>query len=58
VLFNLAAHSSYIKPLREEISSILKEDGWNKIALEKMRKLDSFIKESQRVNGCAPGTSS
>jgi cytochrome P450 len=53
VLFNLATHTSYVEPLREEISKIIQEEGWNKISLEKMRKLDSFIKESQRVYGSA-----
>ncbi|KAF5349930.1 hypothetical protein D9756_009063 [Leucocoprinus leucothites] len=48
VLFNLAAYPSYIEPLREEISSVVNAEGWNKISFEKMKKLDSFVKESQR----------
>ncbi|KAF5363880.1 hypothetical protein D9756_000065 [Leucocoprinus leucothites] len=51
VLFNLATYSSYIEPLREEISKIIELEGWNKISIEKMRKLDSFVKESQRLHG-------
>ncbi|KAI0714847.1 cytochrome P450 [Earliella scabrosa] len=50
-LFDLAAAPEYIQPLREEIESVLAVEGWTKIAMGKMWKLDSFLKESQRVNG-------
>ncbi|XP_006456956.1 hypothetical protein AGABI2DRAFT_78683, partial [Agaricus bisporus var. bisporus H97] len=53
VLFSLASYTSYIKPLREEISTIVEAEGWTKSAFDKMRKLDSFIKETQRVHGCS-----
>ena len=52
-LYNLAAHTEYIQPLREEVEGIIAEEGWTKASLGKMRKLDSFLKESQRVNGVA-----
>ncbi|KAI0758034.1 cytochrome P450 [Fomes fomentarius] len=48
-LYNLAAHTQYIQPLREEIEGIVREDGWSKLSLGKMRKLDSFLKESMRL---------
>ncbi|KAJ8469311.1 hypothetical protein ONZ51_g9081 [Trametes cubensis] len=48
-LYNLAAHTEYIQPLREEVESIISEDGWSKASLGKMRKLDSFLKESMRL---------
>ncbi|KAF5350114.1 hypothetical protein D9756_009061 [Leucocoprinus leucothites] len=51
VLFDLAIYKSYIEPLREEISTIVEAEGWNKVSIEKMKKLDSFMKESQRVHG-------
>ena len=50
-LFHLAAEPHYIGPLREEIESVIKEEGFTKIAMTKMWKLDSFMKESQRMNG-------
>ncbi|EJD07489.1 cytochrome P450 [Fomitiporia mediterranea MF3/22] len=50
-LFHLAAEPHYIPPLREEIEQVIKEEGWSKIAMTKMWKLDSFMKESQRING-------
>lgn len=37
--------------LREEVEGVVKEHGWSKITMGKMRKLDSFMRESQRVNG-------
>ncbi|KXN88011.1 Ent-kaurene oxidase, partial [Leucoagaricus sp. SymC.cos] len=51
VLLSLAAYTSYIEPLREEISSAVEREGWTKSAIEQMRKLDSFVKESQRLYG-------
>ena len=50
VVLDLAAHPEYIQPLREEMEAVIKEDGGavQKTTLRKMRKLDSFIKESFR----------
>ncbi|KAF8897197.1 cytochrome P450 [Infundibulicybe gibba] len=50
-LYDLAVHPEYIKPLREEVEAVIKEDGWSKTAMGKMRKLDSFLRESQRLTG-------
>jgi cytochrome P450 len=52
-LYHLAAYPEYAKPLREEIEAVIAEEGWSKISLGKMRRLDSFIKEAQRVAGIA-----
>ncbi|EJC98410.1 cytochrome P450, partial [Fomitiporia mediterranea MF3/22] len=49
-LFQLASEPNYNPPLREEIEQVIKEEGWSKIAMTKMWKLDSFMKESQRMN--------
>jgi hypothetical protein len=35
--------------MREEIQTVIEEEGWTKSALIKMRKVDSFIRESQRL---------
>ncbi len=49
--YDMATRPEYIAALREEIEQAVKEDGgWQKTTLTKMRKLDSFMKESQRVN--------
>lgn len=50
-LFDLIARPEYLVPLREEVEQVLREDGgWKKTSLTKMRKLDSFMRESQRLN--------
>ncbi len=65
VLLDLAARPEYIAELREEIEAVLAEDGEEldengqpfirKSSFAKMRKLDSFIRESQRFNGLGFG---
>ena len=54
-LFDLAAHPEWQEILREEIHIVLQEDGnehgmLTRKSVPKLRKLDSFIKESQRVS--------
>ncbi|KAJ6470567.1 cytochrome P450 [Mycena vitilis] len=48
-LYNLASNLEYIGPLREEIESVVRAEGWTKEAINKMVKLDSFFKESSRI---------
>jgi hypothetical protein len=36
--------------MREEADRIIAEEGWTKAAMGRMRKIDSFLKESQRLN--------
>lgn len=56
LLYDIVAHSEYIPGLVEEITEALKEDGrWTKQNLAKLRKLDSFMKESQRLNPIGMG---
>ncbi|CAL8578040.1 hypothetical protein XPA_003842 [Xanthoria parietina] len=51
VLYDLATYPDYVEPLREEIRNTADADGgWHKSSYTKLRKLDSFIKESQRRN--------
>ncbi|KAI0060022.1 cytochrome P450 [Artomyces pyxidatus] len=56
MLYHLAAEPNHIKPLREEVESVIAADGWTKTSMGKMRKIDSFIRESQRLHG--PGHTS
>jgi cytochrome P450 len=49
-LLNLATYPQYCTPLREEASDVINRDGWTKIAMTKLVKMDSFLKESQRFN--------
>ena len=55
VLYDLCSKPEYFKTLRQEIEDALAVTGgeWSIAALRRMEKLDSFIKESQRMN--APG---
>ncbi|EIW64803.1 cytochrome P450 [Trametes versicolor FP-101664 SS1] len=50
-LYHLAERPELLKPLREEIESLINEEGWTKNSMAKMWKLDSFLRESQRHNG-------
>ena len=56
-IYDLAAHPEYIQPLRDEAHQVLRKHGgqFNKQALAEMRLMDSFMKESQRVNPLALG---
>ncbi|KAJ7430919.1 cytochrome P450 [Mycena latifolia] len=56
VLFDLAAYPEHILPMREEVERVVAEEGWSKAALANMHKIDSFIRESQRLTRgpCAP----
>jgi cytochrome P450 len=50
-LYDLYAHPEYIDPIRKEVVAMIKEDGiLEHKTLHRMRKLDSFMKESQRMN--------
>ena len=51
VLYDLALHPEHIEPIRDEIRAVAaEENGWQKSSFSKLRKLDSFLKESQRFN--------
>ncbi|KIL60300.1 hypothetical protein M378DRAFT_168328 [Amanita muscaria Koide BX008] len=49
VMYELATRPEYVQPLREEIEAVISEEGWSKESVRKLRKLDSFIKESLRL---------
>ncbi|KAI0107207.1 cytochrome P450 [Nemania sp. FL0031] len=51
-LFDLATRPEYLGPLRDEIATVLADDPelTQKTTLLKLKKMDSFIKESQRMN--------
>lgn len=53
-LYYLAANPQYIPPMRDEITEVINEIGWTRTALNRLAKVDSFIKETQRLNsiGC------
>lgn len=54
VLYDLLTYPEYLEPIREEIRDVTREAGpwmtWEKPTFSKLRKLDSFMRESQRFN--------
>ena len=56
-LYSLAAHPAFIQPLRDEIESVTNTNGWTKKAMNELRKLDSVLRESQRMGGASLSTS-
>ncbi|KAI6034738.1 cytochrome P450 [Pisolithus microcarpus] len=50
-LYNLAAYPQYVGPLREEVDALIWQHGWTKEAIVLMCKVDSFLAETQRLEG-------
>ncbi|PIL31340.1 cytochrome P450 [Ganoderma sinense ZZ0214-1] len=50
-LYDLASRPELISEIRVEIESVIASDGWSKVAVGKMRKLDSVCKETLRCHG-------
>ncbi|KAK7443296.1 hypothetical protein CaCOL14_012230 [Colletotrichum acutatum] len=48
-LFDIMDHPQLIPVLREEIVTVINQDGWEKTALYKLKLMDSVVKESQRI---------
>ncbi|EKG11246.1 Cytochrome P450 [Macrophomina phaseolina MS6] len=49
-MFDLVAHPEVMDELREKVRRVIAVNGWQKTSLYKMKLMDSFLKESQRVN--------
>lgn len=49
-ILDVCRHPEIVAPLREEIIRVVGENGWAKTTLYKLQLLDSFLKESQRMN--------
>ncbi len=56
VLYRLLAHPEYIEPLRREVDALISEEGWTKDGIDKMHKIDSFLRETQRLDGISLGS--
>ncbi|KAJ7745609.1 cytochrome P450 [Mycena olivaceomarginata] len=50
-IFDLTTYPEHLLPMREEAERIIKAEGWTKAALNSMVKIDSFLRESQCLNG-------
>ena len=53
ILYRLLSHPEYVEPLRHEVETTVAEEGWTKAAMDKMHKIDSFLRETQRLD--SPG---
>jgi len=54
-LYDLALYPEYWSALREEVEEVTNREGWTKAAVDQMYKVDSFIKESQRLRPLGAG---
>jgi hypothetical protein len=55
VLLDIAGHPEDVPILRAEVVEVLQETGWKKTALHKLKQMDSFIKETQRMTPSSIG---
>ncbi|CAK5282148.1 unnamed protein product [Mycena citricolor] len=53
-LFDITSRPGYLEPMREEAENVIRAEGWTKSALNSMHKIDSFIRETQRMQGNGP----
>ncbi|KAF4429604.1 gibberellin cluster-GA14-synthase [Fusarium austroafricanum] len=49
VMFDIAQNPDLVEPLREEVISVLGQNGWSKNSLYNLKLMDSVLKESQRL---------
>ena len=49
ILYRLLSNPEYVEPLRHEVETAVSEEGWTKAAMGKMYKMDSFVRETERV---------
>lgn len=55
-LYEVAAHPETQGEIRDEVEQVLQEQGgWTRQSLGKMRKLDSILRESQRLHPVTTG---
>ncbi|KAF8274996.1 cytochrome P450 [Lactarius quietus] len=50
MLYRLLSNPEYIEPLRHDVQSAVAEEGWTKAGMDKMHRIDSFIRETQRLD--------
>jgi len=50
VFYRLVDNPDYVGPLRREVEAVVAEEGWTKAGIDKMHKIDSFIRETQRLD--------
>jgi cytochrome P450 len=53
VLIDICRNPEIIEPLRQEIITVVAENGWTHAGIQKLRLMDSLLKESQRYTPVA-----
>jgi cytochrome P450 len=48
--YHLLSNPEYIETLRHDVETAVAEEGWTKAGMDKMIKVDSFLRESHRIN--------
>jgi len=51
VLYYLLSNPEHTEPLRQDVETAVAEEGWTKAGMDKMHKVDSFLRETQRLTG-------
>ena len=46
VLYRLLSNPEYVKPLRHDVETAVAEEGWTKATINKVHKVDSFLRET------------
>ncbi|KAH9072830.1 cytochrome P450 [Lactarius deliciosus] len=51
VFYRLLSNPEYVEPLRHDLEIAVAKEGWTKAGMDKMHKIDSFLRETQRLDG-------
>ncbi len=57
ILYRLLSYPEYVEPLRREIHAAVAEEGWTTAGMDRIHKLDSFVRETQRIDTMGLGSS-
>ena len=55
MLYRLIENPKYVEPLRQEIEAAVAEEGWTKAGMDRLHKLDSFLRETMRTDTTGVG---
>ena len=54
-MYNLAAYPGYAELMRMEVENVITKDGWNKASIDKLYLVDSFLRETMRLQSLSDG---
>ena len=49
ILYRFIVNPDFLEPLRQEIEAAVAKEGWTKASMDKVHKLDSFLRETQEL---------